>query len=45
MKQVDDKNERWRDLGNKHASSPFHLLLLGGDQLYADSIWEAVPAI
>ena len=45
MKQVDDKNERWRDLGKKHASSPFHLLLLGGDQLYADSIWEAVPSI
>ena len=45
MKQVDDKNERWRDLGAKHASSAFHLLLLGGDQLYADSIWEAVASI
>ncbi len=45
MKQVDDKNERWRDLGAKHTASAFHLLLLGGDQLYADSIWETVGSL
>ncbi len=28
-----------------HAERPFHLLLQGGDQLYADPIWQDVPAL
>jgi hypothetical protein len=44
MKKVADKNERWRHLAGKQAESPMHLLLMGGDQVYSDSIWETVPA-
>lgn len=39
------RNELWRRLGAEHAHAPFHLLLHGGDQLYADSLWEEVPAL
>ncbi len=28
----------WEHLANLHQSTPFHLLLMGGDQLYCDSI-------
>ncbi len=30
---------------HQHLDEPIHLLLMGGDQVYADSIWLAVPAI
>lgn len=40
MKQVDAKNERWSHMAGKHSEAPFHLLLMGGDQVYADSIWN-----
>ena len=39
------RNELWRRLTVEHASAPFHLLLHGGDQLYADSLWQEVPAL
>ncbi|HET6521418.1 MAG TPA: alkaline phosphatase D family protein, partial [Geminicoccaceae bacterium] len=39
------RNERWRHLAAEHARAPFHLLLHGGDQLYADSMWREVPAL
>ena len=39
------RNERWRHLAGRHAVAPFHLLLQGGDQLYADTIWEEVPEL
>jgi hypothetical protein len=26
-------------------TKPYHLLLLGGDQVYADSIWETIPEL
>jgi hypothetical protein len=47
IKQVDDKNALWTELSKVHAgdNGPFHLMLLGGDQVYADQIWEAVPSI
>lgn len=46
MKQVVDKNERWKHLASVHATTPQHLLLLGGDQVYADSIFRGdVPAL
>jgi len=35
----------WEDLARKHAAEPFHLLLLGGDQLYTDSMWEELEAL
>jgi len=39
------RNERWLHLAGEHARNPFHLLLQGGDQLYADPIWNEVPAL
>ena len=40
MKGVKDPNERWKNLLARHALDPLHLLLLGGDQVYGDSIWS-----
>lgn len=39
------RNERWRHLAGEHARDPFHLMLQGGDQLYADTIWPEVPEL
>lgn len=46
--KVDDmarRNALWSALGRHHAESPRHLLLQGGDQLYADALWKEVPAL
>jgi hypothetical protein len=40
FKKVADPNERWRRLDEIHRSEPWHLLLMGGDQVYADEIWS-----
>ncbi|MEE9250488.1 MAG: alkaline phosphatase D family protein [Alphaproteobacteria bacterium] len=45
MKKVDDKNGRWKHMARKHRARPYHLLLMGGDQVYADTIWETVPSM
>lgn len=45
MKKVKDKNERWTHMAGKHAENAYHLLVMGGDQVYADSIWDTVPSI
>lgn len=57
MKQVDVPNRLWhrvdssaeadavRGVRQSHEEAPFHLLLMGGDQLYADSIWEVVTPL
>jgi PhoD related phosphatase len=42
---LEARNERWLHLAARHAEKPFHLLLQGGDQLYADPIWHDVPAL
>ena len=34
----------WEKMVEMHAKAPFSLLILGGDQLYADSVWEDVPS-
>ena len=39
------RNRLWQQLHEEHARDPFHLLLHGGDQLYADSVWQEVPAL
>jgi hypothetical protein len=39
------RNERWLHLASEHRRNPFHLLLQGGDQLYADPLWVEVPAL
>jgi hypothetical protein len=45
MRDVSDKNERWSHMARVHSGAPLHLLLLGGDQIYADSIWSVVSSI
>lgn len=45
MKKIADKNALWNDLGAKHAAQPFHLLLMGGDQIYADQLWDVIPEL
>jgi phosphodiesterase/alkaline phosphatase D-like protein len=45
MKSVNDKNALWRDLLREHTNKPHHLFLMGGDQVYADSMWETVPTM
>jgi hypothetical protein len=42
---LNDRNAMWLDLAQEHSQNPFHLLLQGGDQLYADPIWRKVPAL
>ncbi|KAJ1731791.1 hypothetical protein LPJ61_002357 [Coemansia biformis] len=34
-------NVVWDDLLQKHQAVPFHVQVCGGDQLYADKIWQA----
>lgn len=43
MKGIDHKNALWTKLASKHRENPYSLLLMGGDQVYADSMWETVP--
>ncbi|ELI6431562.1 alkaline phosphatase family protein [Aeromonas salmonicida] len=35
----------WDRLAAEHAAHPFSLLLMGGDQVYADSLWTTVPSL
>ncbi|NIY75046.1 alkaline phosphatase family protein [Thalassospira sp. HF15] len=42
---LEDRNALWTDLGREHAKQPFSLLLHGGDQIYADGVWECHPDI
>ena len=34
----------WRHLAARHRTDSFHLLVLGGDQIYADALWK-LPSI
>ncbi|MBK8210715.1 MAG: alkaline phosphatase family protein [Rhodospirillales bacterium] len=45
MRRTEDKNVSWKSLANEQARLPFHLLLLGGDQIYADQLWAEIPAL
>jgi hypothetical protein len=49
VKNVVDKNALWKRLLNLHSGrerinnrtfGPYHVLLLGGDQVYSDSLWQ-----
>lgn len=35
----------WDKLAAEHGATPFSLLLMGGDQVYADSLWTNVPTL
>lgn len=45
MKAGDDHYERWRHLAGTHEKQPYHLLLMGGDQVYSDGMWKAIPEL
>ncbi|EGF32655.1 hypothetical protein IMCC9480_2161 [Oxalobacteraceae bacterium IMCC9480] len=41
-----DKEQLWHETRlQQHEVQRFHLLLMGGDQLYCDSIWQDLPAL
>jgi len=40
-----ERNARWSHMLGLHRSRPFHLLLMGGDQIYADRVWRAHPEL
>lgn len=44
-KKVDDKFALWKQLTTAHAELPYHVMIMGGDQVYADEIWTACPEI
>jgi hypothetical protein len=35
----------WQHLNERHTAAPFHLMLQGGDQIYADSLWRRIPTL
>ncbi|KAJ3394957.1 hypothetical protein HDU92_006422 [Lobulomyces angularis] len=35
----------WKDLMEKHAANPFHVIVGGGDQVYADPFWFELQSI
>lgn len=45
MKQVKDNNYLWKVMMQRHGMVPYHLLMLGGDQVYADSMWETLSTM
>ncbi|MGM0561404.1 MAG: alkaline phosphatase D family protein [Pseudomonadota bacterium] len=42
---VAGRNHLWDRLQDAHRVTSFHLLLQGGDQLYADPVWNKVPEL
>ena len=45
VRKVRDRNHLWKRMAALHAANPYHVLVMGGDQVYADRIWDACPAI
>jgi len=41
----DERNALWHRLAGHHEQRPFHLLLHGGDQIYADEMLDTHPAL
>lgn len=44
-KDRDQRLETWYRIAEQHARKPFHLLVQGGDQIYADQLWQEHPAL
>lgn len=40
-----ERNVMWRRLARQHVQEPFHLLLHGGDQIYADELLASHPLV
>ncbi|PRY02753.1 hypothetical protein CLV24_1476 [Pontibacter ummariensis] len=45
MKKIKDPDAMWKHMQGVHMEAPYHLLFMGGDQVYADSLWERVPEL
>ncbi|MBD9604527.1 hypothetical protein ACVK1X_002905 [Pseudomonas sp. PvR086] len=45
MEKVDRNNERWEHMWGAHQGEPYHLLLMGGDQVYSDDMRSSVPSM
>lgn len=45
VRDIANPIDRWEHLATQHAAQPFHLLLMGGDQVYADQMWVNVPEL
>lgn len=45
MHKTDEPYRLWQEMVENHQEEPLSLLLMGGDQLYADDIWSAVPEL
>lgn len=45
MKSVTHPNANWSRMRSQHDEQGYHLLLMGGDQVYSDSIWGKVSAL
>ncbi|MGB7292166.1 MAG: alkaline phosphatase D family protein [Thermodesulfobacteriota bacterium] len=39
--KVDEPYRMWRHMAEEHKREPFSLLIMGGDQIYADEIWHS----
>ena len=41
LRDVSEPYALWRQMADDQVTTPYSLLLLGGDQLYADQLWES----
>ena len=45
LNDTQDANRLWRHAAEKHEARPYHLLMMGGDQLYCDSMWDQLAPL
>ncbi len=45
IKKVREPYAMWRRMAERHGARAHHLLLMGGDQVYSDSMWDEVEAL
>jgi hypothetical protein len=45
VNKLKNKNALWKVLRRVHQEKPYHLFFLGGDQVYADQVWEKVAPL
>jgi phosphodiesterase/alkaline phosphatase D-like protein len=45
VRKTDDPYALWDLMKARHEEKPFSLLMMGGDQLYADEMWGRVPEL
>lgn len=43
--KTEDPYRLWHNMAEKHQDTPYSILLMGGDQLYADSVWNDVAIL